>query len=298
MKLPDQLRDVLKRYGVALGLAGLALLTPAMMAVKEGTSIYQLPLAAVVLSAWYGGRGPGLFACPVPPVGVLYLFFPPRYSFVLSPEYAVAFGIFLALCLLLSEFSAGRRLSELALRTSEERFRTLVQFSFDEYWETDARHRFTRQESSERLPDALRQQDKIGRTRWEIPMVEPDEEAWRKHRAVLDAHQPFRDFEIARPTPGGTRVISVSGMPVLDSIGRFIGYRGVGRDITDSKRAESELRARQEMLDLAQTAAHAIAFDWHIGTREYENRWSPELEAMYGIEPGTFDGTYEGWKKL
>jgi PAS domain-containing protein len=29
-----------------------------------------------------------------------------------------------------------------ALRESEERFRTLVQFSFDVYWETDAQHRF------------------------------------------------------------------------------------------------------------------------------------------------------------
>ena len=52
------------------------------------------------------------------------------------------------------------------------------------------------------------------------------------------------------------------------------------------------------MLDLAQTAARAVAFDWYIGARESENRWSPELEAMYGLEPGTFDQTYEGWKKL
>ena len=55
--------------------------------------------------------------------------------------------------------------------------------------------------------------------------------------------------------------------------------------------SKAELRARQEMLDLAQTAARAVAFDWYIGARESENRWSPELEAMYGLEPGTFDRT-------
>src|SRR6185369_5715135 len=49
---------------------------------------------------------------------------------------------------------------------------------------------------------------------------------------------------------------------------------------------------------LAQKAARAVAFDWHIGAREGENRWSPELEAMYGLEPGTFDGTYQSWRKL
>jgi PAS domain S-box-containing protein len=52
------------------------------------------------------------------------------------------------------------------------------------------------------------------------------------------------------------------------------------------------------MLDLAQKAASAVAFEWHIGAGEGENRWSPDLEVMYGLEPGSYDGTYEAWKKL
>ena len=192
-----------------------------------------------------------------------------------------------------------RKRAEAELQTSEERFRTLVQFSFDVYWETDAQHRFTRQEYSEQLADAPAPGTEIGKTRWEVPYLEPDDEAWRKHRATLDAHLPFRDFELARPTPdGGKRWVSVSGLPMFDSTGRFLGYRGVGRHITERKHAEAELRARQELLDLAQQAARAVAFDWYIGARESENRWSPELEAMYGLEPGAFDRTYQGWKKL
>jgi PAS domain S-box-containing protein len=127
------------------------------------------------------------------------------------------------------------------LRESEERFRTLVQFSFDVYWETDAQHRFIRQEFAEALADAP--VSEIGRTRWEVPYLEPNEEAWRKHRETLDAHLPFRDFELARSTPdGGKRYVSVSGLPVFDETGRFTGYRGVGRHITERKRAEEALR--------------------------------------------------------
>jgi C4-dicarboxylate-specific signal transduction histidine kinase len=85
-----------------------------------------------------------------------------------------------------------------------------------------------------------------------VPYLEPDAEAWRKHRETLDAHLPFRDFELARPTPdGGKRYVSVSGLPAFDKAGRFIGYRGVARHITERKRAEEALR------DMQMELAHA-----------------------------------------
>jgi PAS domain S-box-containing protein len=146
-----------------------------------------------------------------------------------------------------------RKQAELGLRDSEERFRTLVQFSFDVYWESDAQHRFIRQEFAEGLADPPAPGSEIGKTRWEVPYLEPDAEAWRKHRETLEAHLPFRDFELARPAPdGGKRYVSVSGLPVFDKVGRFIGYRGVSRHITERKRAEEKLRASEQRLQDAQ----------------------------------------------
>jgi hypothetical protein len=85
-----------------------------------------------------------------------------------------------------------RKRAEDELRESEERFRTIVQFSFDVYWESDAQHRFIRQVFAEGLADAPAPGSEIGKTRWEVPYLEPDAEAWRKHRETLDAHLPFR----------------------------------------------------------------------------------------------------------
>src|ERR1700675_412670 len=145
-----------------------------------------------------------------------------------------------------------RKQAELGLRESEERFRTLVQFSFDVYWESDAQHRFIRQDFAEGLADPPAPGSEIGKTRWEVPYLEPDAEAWRKHRETLEAHLPFRDFELARPAAnGGKRYISVSGLPVFDKARRFIGYRGVARHITERKRAEAALR------DMQMELAHA-----------------------------------------
>jgi diguanylate cyclase (GGDEF)-like protein len=65
--------------------------------------------------------------------------------------------------------------------------------------------------------------------------VSPDEAGWAGHEATLDSHIPFRDFEFAREMPDGvTRYFSLSGDPKLAIDGSFLGYRGIGRDITEA----------------------------------------------------------------
>jgi diguanylate cyclase (GGDEF)-like protein/PAS domain S-box-containing protein len=97
----------------------------------------------------------------------------------------------------------------------------------------------------------FRQGAQIGERRWEIPSLSPDAAGWQAHRAVLDARQPFRDFELSRLGSDGTeRHILISGDPVFDAAGAFKGYRGVGTDVTARKRSERALRDSTHQLRL------------------------------------------------
>jgi PAS domain-containing protein len=72
---------------------------------------------------------------------------------------------------------------------------------------------------------------------------------------MLDARQPFYDFEIARIDGDGVRRHSaLSGEPIFDAQGGFLGYRGVGRDIT-ARRREERLVALEHAVSRALTGA-------------------------------------------
>lgn len=49
----------------------------------------------------------------------------------------------------------------------------------------------------------------------------------------------------------------------------------------------------QDRLTLAQQAARMGSFEWNLAADHVI--WSPELEALYGLEPGAFDGNYDAW---
>src|SRR5208337_2335586 len=83
----------------------------------------------------------------------------------------------------------GRKQAEKALRESEQRFRDYAETASDWFWESGPDHRFTMSSQDSGVNRAL------GATRWELAADFDDEpEKWRTHRAILDAHEPFRGF--------------------------------------------------------------------------------------------------------
>ena len=132
-----------------------------------------------------------------------------------------------------------------SLAASEARFRGLTALSADWYWEQDEEFRLTFMSRPLGGKTALDPAAYLGRRRWDQPALNLSVQDWERHRAQLERHEPFRDFEMQRPEAGGsTRWLSISGEPLFDAEGGFKGYRGIGRDITERKLAE-ESRAAQ-----------------------------------------------------
>jgi PAS domain S-box-containing protein len=64
-------------------------------------------------------------------------------------------------------------------------------------------------------------------------------------------------------------------------------------DVTHQVEARVALQQSQKRLSLAHQAAHIGTFEWDIRTNEII--WTPELEALYGLPSGGFEGKYENW---
>jgi hypothetical protein len=90
--------------------------------------------------------------------------------------------------------------------------------------------------------------------RWEVAVdVESEPDKWKAHIAMLEAHEPFRDFVYrVLLNDDSMAYISVSGIPSYDARGRFLGYRGGGTDVTSAIRSEQSRKAlRKAQAELA-----------------------------------------------
>ncbi|MBA4395101.1 MAG: hypothetical protein C0407_16240 [Desulfobacca sp.] len=67
------------------------------------------------------------------------------------------------------------------------------------------------------------------------------------------------------------------------------------KDIAGRRQAEEALHRTQERLELSHQIGKIGDFEWDI--EKDINLWSSQLEALYGLPPGGFEGTRTGWTK-
>ncbi|MGB0681085.1 MAG: PAS domain-containing sensor histidine kinase [Magnetovibrionaceae bacterium] len=142
-----------------------------------------------------------------------------------------------------------------ALLISEQRSRDLVETATDWFWETDKDFRFTFVSQRFTAVTGILSEEIIGKTRFELSMDLDETEKWSQHRADLENRRPFKNFRYGYGLPDGReKYAAISGLPVFDDAGEFLGYRGAATDITDQIQVEKALRLAKEKAEQADRA--------------------------------------------
>ena len=144
-----------------------------------------------------------------------------------------------------------RKQAEKALQNSEEKFRGFSKISSDWLWEMDSELRFTYFSPRNKEITGFEPELYLGKNRREISYGDILDEHWQRHLRDLDAHREFRDFEYDLKIAGDKILtISICGNPLFDADGIFQGYYGTGRDVTERKQFEEELRLARNNLEI------------------------------------------------
>jgi PAS domain S-box-containing protein len=118
------------------------------------------------------------------------------------------------------------------LRESEARYRSLTELASDWYWEQDESGRFTKVSGPVLDMLGIRVDTLMGE-RGTTPTGGWDEPQRQVLQAKIEARQPFLDITLCRANLDGSRQqFRVSGEPMFNTACRFVGYRGIGVEIT------------------------------------------------------------------
>ena len=131
------------------------------------------------------------------------------------------------------ELAVQERTAE--LRESEARFRSLTELACDWYWEQDENGKFSKV-SGPVLEMLGMQVDALAGNADGNKAAGWNEAEQETLQATIAARQPFLDFVFSRVTAdGSTQRFQVSGEPMFNKSSRFIGYRGIGMELTARK---------------------------------------------------------------
>lgn len=148
-----------------------------------------------------------------------------------------------------------QKVTELALRANEERYRSLVETSFDWVWEVDAEGRYTY--SSGRVREILgyAPEEVIGRTPFDFMPADEARRVGAIFARLAAERSKFVELENVNLHRDGRRVVlETNAVPILTPDGALAGFRGMDRDVTERRAAARTLRMQAAALEAAANA--------------------------------------------
>jgi PAS domain S-box-containing protein len=240
-----------RTYGVAI-LTSLIAVAITQTTVLNSGSPFLLPIAAILLSAWLGGVGPGLVATVITLLANTYLVLGPTFPLRLATvDEAVRLSVFGLIGLGAVWLAAIRERAEAGLREQRELLRVTLSSIGDAVVATDAEGSITFINPIARSLTGWTQDEVADKPLTEVlhivneqtgnPVENPVTRVIRKGAIVgLANHSAL----IAKD---GTRVpIDDSAAPIRDAKGDLIGAVLVFHDVTERRRAEQALQESEE----------------------------------------------------
>ncbi|HEY9652090.1 MAG TPA: PAS domain S-box protein, partial [Coleofasciculaceae cyanobacterium] len=297
-------RSEKQRYGVAVLAVLSALLLMLWLDPWIGmkTSPFLMFFGAVIVSAWYGGTGPGLVATFVSVPISAYFFIDPQNLSELTLSDSVRLSLFLLEGILMSSLCGALRssnwrlevsllklrASEEALRHSEERFRLAI----DNFPDT-----FVIYDANRRLQYVNTRGIELSNKPLENLLGHTDEEIWPSqvtaaylpllHRAVETRTLQSSECKISVPERGTFTVI-LKYVPVLDHTGEISSILGITYDITARQQAEEAARQREDELRLITNAVPVLISYvdsqqcYRFNNKAYEDWFGLPATQVYG----------------
>ena len=172
-----------------------------------------------------------------------------------------------------------RRRMEEALRVSEERYRHLIENTPDQIWEIDSTGRFSFASRNSKDILGYEAAELIGTRPFQYVIPSERQQAVDLFISYARDAKPLALLEyVLRHRDGRDVTVQVSGVPFFDGRGQLAGYRGVTRDITQKKAAESALRESEESFrSLAEQAGDGIIIAREDGSLIFTNRKMAEI---------------------
>ncbi|WP_373528803.1 PAS domain S-box protein [Nostoc sp.] len=286
------IREQLLHYGIALLSVALALRTTLLLIPYLSATPAALFFAAVMVSAWYGGLAPGLFATVLSTLAINYFFLKPLYSLnITNLNILVPLVVFMLTAGLISLLNESRRTaqqkaeaslkslhqSEILVKSNEEALRqreTQLRLITDtlpvliSFVDSEQRYRFNNRAYEEWFghPAAEVYEKYI----WEVlgesayKVIRPYvEKVLAGEQVTFESQIPYQD--------GGTRYINAIYVPQFDNQGTVEGYAALITDISEQQAAlrsrnQAEAALRESEARFRHMADTAPVLVWMSGT--------------------------------
>ncbi|MEL6959973.1 MAG: sensor domain-containing diguanylate cyclase [Pseudomonadota bacterium] len=177
--------------------------------------------------------------------------------------------------------------------SSQRNLEDFAGIASDWFWETDADHRFVYFSAGLEEVTGVPISEMIGHRRDLSPLVADTTADFEAHLDDLRNHRSFRNFEyrVKLRSTDDYRWVRVSGEPVFDDVGNFLGYRGAGHNITDEKRAlekleiaNAALRARNAELNKLRRELELAAFEDPLTGLRNRRAFDTAIDAALAVE--------------